>query len=80
MTCLDCKSLLGNTKELQTPAPWQYTDHRTQYTHSIYGRPKLSLIVPRNPGNRANPENDSPQEITHKIKSSQPNLMILVLL
>ena len=28
----------------------------------------------------ANPENDSPKEITHKIKSSQPNLMILVLL
>ena len=26
----------------------------------------------------ANAENDSPQEITHKIKSSQPNLMILV--
>ena len=40
----------------------------------------LSLIVPRNSGNRANPENDSPSEITHKIKSSQPNLMILVLL
>ena len=31
-------------------------------------------------GNRANPEVDSPSEITHKIKSSQPNLMILVLL
>ena len=28
----------------------------------------------------ANPENHSPSEITHKIKSSQPNLMILVLL
>ena len=28
----------------------------------------------------ANPENDSPWEITLKIKSSQPNLMILVLL
>ena len=28
----------------------------------------------------ANPENDSPWEITHKIKSSQPNLMILMLL
>ena len=26
----------------------------------------------------ANPENDSPQEITHKIKRSQPNLRILV--
>ena len=41
----------------------------------------LSLIVPRNSGNRANPENDSPyKEITHKIKNSQPNLVILVLL
>ena len=37
------------------------------------------VIVPRNSGNRANPENDSPSEITHKKKSSQPNLMILVL-
>ena len=27
-----------------------------------------------------NPKNDSPYEITHKIQSSQPNLMILVLL
>ena len=66
--CLDCKSLLGNTR---------ITEHNTR---SIYGRPKLSLIVPRNSGNRANPENDSPYEITHKTKSSQPNLMILVLL
>ena len=48
MTCLDCKSLLGNTR---------ITEHNTR---SIYGRPKLSLIVPRNSGNRANPENDSP--------------------
>ena len=48
MTCLDCKSLLGNT---------QITEHNTR---SIYGRPKLSLIVPRNSGNRANPKNDSP--------------------
>ena len=47
MTCLDCKSLLGNTR---------ITEHNTR---SIYGRPKLSLIVPRNSGNRANPENDS---------------------
>ena len=31
-------------------------------------------------GNRANPEDDSPYEIPHKIKSSQPNLMILVLI
>ena len=48
MTCLDCKSLLGNTR---------ITEHNTS---SIYGRPKLSLIVPRNSGNRANPENNSP--------------------
>ena len=27
MTCLDCKSLLGNTNELRAQAPWQYTDH-----------------------------------------------------
>ena len=60
--------MLGNTL---------ITEHNTR---SIYGRPKLSLIVPRNSGNRANPKNDSPEEITHKIKSSQPNLMILVLL
>ena len=53
MTCLDCKYLLGNTR---------ITEHNTR---SIYGRPKLSLIVPRNSGN-------------HKIKSSQPNLMIFV--
>ena len=31
-------------------------------------------------GNLANPEGDSPLEITHKIKSSQQNLMILVLI
>ena len=48
MTCLDCKSLLGNTR---------ITEHNTR---SIYGRPKLLLIVPWNSGNRANPENDSP--------------------
>ena len=48
MTCLDCKSLLDNT---------QITEHNTR---SIYGRPKLSLIVPPNSGNRANSENDSP--------------------
>ena len=48
MTCLDCKSLLGNTR---------ITEHNTR---SIYGRLKLSFIVPRNTGNRANPENDSP--------------------
>ena len=38
------------------------------------------INVPRNSGNRANPENDSPKEIAHKVKSFQPNLMILVLL
>ena len=62
-----CKSM-GNTR---------ITEHNTR---SIYGRPKLSLIVPRNSGNRANPDNDSPYEITHKIKSSQPKFMILVLI
>ena len=36
MTCLDCKSLLGNTKELQTQAPWQYTDHWTQYSLNLW--------------------------------------------
>ena len=51
MTCLDCTSLLGNSR---------ITEHNTRSGRSIYGRPKLSLIVPRNSGNRANPENDSP--------------------
>ena len=36
MTCLDCKSLLGNTKELQTQAPWQYTDHWIQYSLNLW--------------------------------------------
>ena len=36
MTCLDCKSLLGNTKELQTQAAWQYTDHSTQYSLNLW--------------------------------------------
>ena len=40
--------LLGNT--------W-ITEHNTR---SNYGRPKLSLAVPRNSGNQANPKNDSP--------------------
>ena len=48
MTYLDCKSLLGNDR---------VTEHNTR---SIYGRPKPSLIVPRNSENRANPENYSP--------------------
>ena len=45
---MTAKSLLGNTR---------ITEHNTC---PIYGRPKLSLIVPRNSGNRSNPENDSP--------------------
>ena len=56
MTCLDCKSLLGNVV-CKSMGNTRITEHNTQ---SIYGRPKLSLIVPRNSGNRANPENDSP--------------------
>ena len=36
MMCLDCKSLLGNTKELQTQATWQYTDHWTQYSLNLW--------------------------------------------
>ena len=77
--CLDCKSLLGNTKELQTQAPWQYTDHWTQYSLNLW---TAEAVINRASElwNRANPENDSPYEITHQIKSSQPNLMILVLL
>ena len=56
MTCLDCKSLLGNVV-CKSMGNTRITEHNTQ---SIYGQPKLSLIVPRNSGNRANPENDSP--------------------
>ena len=55
-TCLDCKSLLGNVV-CKSMGNTRITEHNTR---SIYGRPKLSLIVPRNSGNRANPENDSP--------------------
>ena len=36
----------------------------------------LIVVLPQNSGNRANAENDSPSEITHKIKSFKPNLMI----
>ena len=54
MTCLDCKSLLGKTR---------ITEHNTR---SIYGRPQLSLIVPRKSGNRENPENDSPYSLNKK--------------
>ena len=56
MTCLDCKSLLGNVV-CRSMGNTRITEHNTR---SIYGRPKLSLIVPQNSGNRANPENDSP--------------------
>ena len=56
MTCLDCKSLLGNVV-CKSMCNTRITEHNTR---SIYGRPKLSLIMPRNSGNRANPENDSP--------------------
>ena len=76
MTSLDCTSLLGNVV-CKSMGNTRSTEHNTQ---SIYGRLKLAFIVPRNSGNRANPENDSLKEITHKIKSSQPKLMILVLL
>ena len=58
MMCLDCKSLLGNTKE-QTQAPWQYTDHWTRYSLKLW---TAEAVI-----NRAselwksgNPENDSP--------------------
>ena len=41
--------------------PWLGNTRITEHnTRSIYGRPNLSLIVSRNSGNRANPENDSP--------------------
>ena len=50
-------SLLGNVVCNLSMGNTRITEHNTQ---SIYGRPKLSLIVPRNSGNRANPENDSP--------------------
>ena len=68
MTCLDWKSLLGNTKELQTQAPWQYRDHWRQYSLNN-GLPKLSLIVLQNSGNRANPEMTVHKKYyTHNIK------------
>ena len=56
LTWLDCKSLLDNVvcKSMDNT---RVTEHNTR---SIYGQPKLSLIVPQNSGNRANPENDSP--------------------
>ena len=59
MTCLDCNSLLGNIPRSFKPKLLGNTRITEHNTRSIYGRPKLSLIVPRNPGNRANPENDS---------------------
>ena len=46
-----------------------YTGWPQPYGLSLSGFAiNLSLIMPRNSGNRANPENDSPKEITHKIK------------
>ena len=53
--------------------------------YSSEQRPKKLTVPffggpPTNEKLMANPENDSPYEITHKIKSVQPNLMILVLL
>ena len=44
MTCLDCKSLLGNVV-CKSMGNTRITEHNTR---SIYRRPKLSLIVPRN--------------------------------
>ena len=46
MTCLDCKSLLGNVV-CKSMGNTRITEHNTR---PIYGRPKLSLIVPRNSG------------------------------
>ena len=51
MKYLDCKSLSLNSIVILAR---QYTDHWTQYSLN-YGRPKLSLIVTRNSGNRASP-------------------------
>ena len=45
---------------------------------SRYAINLLSCLETR--GNRANTEGDRPLEITHKIKSSQPNFMILMLI
>ena len=44
MTCLDCKSLLGNIKELQTQAPWQNTYHWTQYSLNLW---KAKAVINR---------------------------------
>ena len=49
MTCLDCKSLLGNTRITEHTILAQFMDGGSCH-----------LIVPRNSGNLANPENDSP--------------------
>ena len=56
MTCLDCKSLLGNVV-CKSMGNTRITEHNTL---SIYGWLKLSLIISQNSGNRANPENDRP--------------------
>ena len=68
MTCLDCKSLLGNTR---------ITEHNTR---SIYGWPKLKINRASELWKSGNSRKWQSIRITHKIKSSQPNLMILVLL
>ena len=46
----------------------------TKSTVPFFGGP------PNNDKLMANPENDSPYEITHEINSFQPNLIIVVLL
>ena len=56
MTCLDCKSLSLNSIVFLVT---QYMDHWTQYSLNLWTA-EAALIVPRNSGNRANPENDSP--------------------
>ena len=52
------------------------TEHNTR---SIYGRPKLSLIVPRNSGNRANPENDSPSLKNKKFSTKFDDLGVTIM-
>ena len=47
---------------------------------SSSGFPLFSWVSRHDDKLMANPENDSPSEITYKIKSFQPNFMILVLL
>ena len=78
MTCLDCKSLLGN---VVCKSIWTIYTRITEHNTPIYGRAEAVI-------NRASelwklgeiPKMTVHKEITHKIKSYQPNLMILVLL